>query len=334
MSIGINGYGYLFLLLLLPLAAFLLYRFKKWRAQRQELFAEDRFRKEFFPKDHFFSKVFPVLYLLALLFLILAMVDLVGNSKQMKLEQKTNSVIFLLDVSNSMNAQDVQPSRLEMAKALIINSVRQVQDGRVGVVVFAGDAQSIMPLTRDYDSAETYLSIIETSIIGKQGTDFLKAVQEAVKKLKNIPKGARKIILISDGEDNEGNENASIDEARKEGVAINCVSLGTEEGAPIPEYVYGQLMGYKADLNGETVITKKQSQALLTMANETQGTYIDGNNLERGIAGITKILKEKGSGATLVDAKSSVHYYQWFLGVSLFLFSIIYLFNPKKDLNN
>lgn len=333
MDFSIGNFWYLFLLLLLPIVAILIFGFIKWKFESKNVFAEAKFQRELFPKENKFSKIIPILYLLAFLFLIFAMVDVLSGKKEMKIKQKTSSVIFLLDVSNSMNAQDVQPSRLELAKSVIINSIQDLHDGKVGVVVFAGDAESIMPLTSDYSAADTYLSSLETNIIGRQGTDFLKAVEVAANKFKNIPKGARKIILISDGEDNEGNDKAALDEAEKEGITINSIGIGSDEGAPIPVYEFGQLMGYKTDANGETIITKRQTEALMSLAYETNGEYIDGNNLNVALPKIINILKKKGEAETTVNTQSAIHYYQWFLGVSLLLFFLIYFLNPKRDLN-
>lgn len=333
MNFSLGNFWYLFLLLLLPIVTIFIVGFKKWKKERQQVFADASFQQVLFAKESRYSSIFPVLYFLAFLFLVFAMVDLLGGKQKMKVQQKTNSVVFLLDVSNSMNAQDVQPNRLELAKSIIINSIQNIHDGKVGVIVFAGEAESIMPLTLDYSAAETYLSGIETNIVGRQGTDFLKAVEVAAKKFKNIPKGSRKIILISDGEDNEGNDKAAIDEAQKEGIVINSVSVGSDEGAPIPIYEFGQLMGYKTDSNEETIITKRQSEALMSLAYDTNGEYIDGNNLNNAIAKITNILKQKGTTTALVDTQTAIHYYQIFLVISLFLFFLIYLINPKKDLN-
>ena len=209
-----------------------------------------------------------------------------------------------------------------------------MHDGKVGIIVFAGDAESIMPLTSDFSAAETYLSSLETTVIGRQGTDFLKAIKVAAQKFKNVPKGARKIILISDGEDNEGNDKAALSEAQKEGITINSVGIGGDEGAPIPVYELGQLMGYKTDIEGESIITKRQTEALMTLAYDTGGEYIDGNDINTAIPKILNLVKQQKSGTEMVvNSQSSVHYYQWFLAVSLFFFFIIYLFNPKKDFN-
>jgi Ca-activated chloride channel family protein len=148
-----------------------------------------------------------------------------------------------------------------------------MKNDKVGIVIFAGQAMSIMPLTTDYNSAETYIGGIETNSMQIQGTDFLKGMQAAAEKFKNVSKGSRKVILLSDGEDNEGNDNAAIRLANKEGITITSVGIGTDEGAPVPEYSFGQLMGYKTDINGRTVISKRQTEALKKMAGSTGGIY-------------------------------------------------------------
>lgn len=334
MDFSLGNYWYLFLLLLLPVVTIFVYGYKKWKKERKTIFAESKFHGELYPKSSFFEKIFPIFYLLGFLFLILAMVDLLSGKQELKVQQKVNSVIFVLDVSNSMNAEDVAPARLQQAKNILINCIQQMHDDKVGIVVFAGEAQSIMPLTSDYSAAETYVDAIETSLIKRQGTDFLKAVEVAAEKFKNVPKGARKIVMISDGEDNEGNEKAAIREAQKQGIMINTIGIGTEEGAPIPFYLYGQLMGYKTDANDETVITKRQTEALMSLAYDTEGEYVDGNNLSVSVSKILNLLRnQKGNAQTVIDTQSAVHYYQWFLGVSLLFFMIIVLFNPKGDFN-
>lgn len=335
MDWSLGNYWYLLLLLVIPLIGVILIAFVKWRNARKSLFAEQRFQGELFEKNNKFSKIFPVLYLLAFTFLIFSIIDLLGGNEQVKSQQKMNNVIFLLDVSNSMNAEDIQPNRMTMAKNVMVNSLKGFTNDRVGIVVFAGEARSIMPLTTDFTAAETYISGIETSIVQIQGTDFLKAMQEVVKKFKNVPKGARQIVLISDGEDNEGNDKAALNLAKKEGIRITSVGIGTEEGAPVPEYVYGQLMGYKVDMTtGQTVVSKRQTNALSSLASGTGGNYIDGNSLEDASKKIVSSLNEKG-GVTnvMIDSQNALHYYQYFLAVSLLLFLVIYLLNPKRDFN-
>ena len=325
---------YLLLLLLLPLLGIIMVAYLKWKNQRKSIFAEARFQEELFEKKSGFSKVMPILYLLATLFLVLSIVDLLSGSEEVKSRQKMNNVIFLLDVSNSMNAQDVEPNRLDEAKNIIINTMGQMKNDRVGIVVFAGEARSIMPLTTDFQTAETYLGGVETSIVKIQGTDYLRAMQTVVDKFKNIPKGARQVVLLSDGEDNEGNEKPAAKLATKEGISVVTVGIGSEEGAPIPEYVFGQLMGYKTDMNGQTVISKRENLALKNIADQTNGSYVDGNNLENATTQIIDGLRKSASSSeSMVKSNNAIHYYQYFLGVSIFLFMLIFLLNPKRDFN-
>lgn len=330
----LGNYWYLLLLLLLPLLGIVLVHYLKWKNKRKNIFADSQFHEGLFEKRSGFTKVFPTLYLLGTLFLIFAIIDLLSGSEEIKTNQKLNNVIFMLDVSNSMNAEDINPNRLSEAKNLMINTMKKMKSDKIGIVIFAGEATSIMPLTTDYTSAETYINAIETNSMQIQGTDFLKAMQAAVNKFKNVSKGARKVVLLSDGEDNEGNDNAAIKLANKEGIMVTSVGVGSDEGAPVPEYVFGQLMGYKADRAGETVISKRQTGALKKMAESTGGSYVDGNNINEAPERIIDALNKKmSSSETLVKSQNANHYYQYFLAVSLLFFFLIYLFNPKRDFN-
>ncbi len=330
----LGNYWYLLLLLLLPLLGIVLFNYVKWKNRKKNVFAEARFQNELFEKKSGFSKILPLLYLIATLFLILSIVDLLSGSEEVKSKQKMNNVIFLLDVSNSMNAQDVEPNRLDEAKNIMIQTMNKMRNDKVGIVVFAGEAASIMPLTTDFTAAETYIGGIETNVMKIQGTDFLNGMRTVADKFKNVAKGSRKVVLLSDGEDNEGNEKAAIKLANKEGISVISVGIGSEEGAPIPEYVFGQLMGYKTDVSGQTVISKRQIRALQNIANETGGTYVDGNNLDNATSQIIDGLsKTSTSSESIVKSNNAIHYYQYFLAVSIFFFLIIFLFNPKREFN-
>ena len=325
---------YLILLLLLPLLGIIVAGYVKWKNRKKIIFAEARFQNDLFEKKNGFSRFFPVLYLLATLFLILSIVDVLSGSEEMKTKQKMNNVIFLLDVSNSMNVQDVEQNRLTQAKNIIINTMSKMKNDKVGIVVFAGEASSIMPLTTDFTAAETYVGGIETSVVKIQGTDFLNGIKTTADKFKNIAKGSRKVVLISDGEDNEGNEKAAIKLAKNEGIHVVSVGIGTEEGAPIPEYVFGQLMGYKTDLSGQTVISKRQVNALKNIAEETGGSYIDGNILDNATSQVIDALaKTSSTSETIVKSQNAIHYYQYFLGISIFFFLLIFFLNPKREFN-
>jgi len=331
-SLGNNWY--LFLLLLMPLLSFFLIRFLRWKKKKRELFADSQFHDTLFEKPSGFVKIFPVLYLLATLFLIFSVIDLLYGAEKVETNQKMNNVMFVLDVSNSMNAEDIDPDRLTQAKNLMINTIRNLTNDKIGIVIFAGEAVSIMPLTTDYGSVETYISDLQTKDITIQGTDFLQAMEVTTTKFKNVNKGARKVVLISDGEDNEGNANPAIRLANREGIVVTSVGVGSDEGGPVPIYEFGQLVGYHFDQNGETVISKRQTGALKKIAESTGGTYIDGNNMNDAPQKIVEDINKISSNTnTTVNSQNANHYYQYFLAVSIFFFALIFLFNPKRDFN-
>lgn len=334
MNWSLGNYWYLLLFILLPLFGLLMYRYLRWKDARKNLFAQSKFQEDLFSKNRGFSRFFPLLYLIATCFLIIATVDIISGTQKIKTKQKINNVIFVLDVSNSMNAQDVDPDRLTEAKNIMIQSLAKMKNDKVGIVVFAGQAISIMPLTTDYSAAATYIQGIETSIMPTQGTDFLNAIKAAVEKFKNVPKGSRKIVMISDGEDNEGNEENAAKLAKKEGISIISVGVGTTQGAPVPEYIFGQLMGYKLDQNGNTVISKKETAALKNLASETGGYFVDATSLDEITAEIINDLdKSSTSSESVIDSESANHYYQYPLALALIFFALIFLFNPKRDFN-
>ncbi|SDD84510.1 vWA domain-containing protein [Riemerella columbipharyngis] len=329
----LGNYWYILLILLLPLTGALLWSYLKWKKQCRDLFAEQRFRSVLFEKPSSYTKALPALYLLGLLFLIFAMIDLIGGRKHIKVQQKMSNVIFALDVSNSMNAQDIAPNRLTKAKKIVVDVMKKLPNSRVGLVVFAGNAESIMPLTTDFSAIETYIAGIETSIMPHQGTDFLKMMNTAADKFQSIGKNVRNIVLISDGEDNEGHTEQAIKAALDNNIKIISVGVGTPEGAPIPIYVYGQLMGYKTDNNGDVVNSRREETALKEISSETNGAYIDGNTDEAASKIVQQINQINSGTDNYVDSETGIHYYQYFLAVALLVFFIIYLTNPKRDFN-
>lgn len=322
------------LLLLVPLLGFVIFNFLRWRIKRRTEFAESRFQEYVFDTKQKTNRFMPLLYLLGVFFLVFAMVDILSGKEEITTNQRMNSVMFVLDISNSMNAEDIQPSRLTQAKNLMIQTMNQMTSDKVGIVVFAGQATSIMPLTTDYTAAETYISGIETSVMKIQGTDFLKAMQESAKKFKNVSKGSRKVVLISDGEDNEGNEEKAAKLAKDEGITIVSVGVGTDEGAPVPEYVFGQLMGYKTDVSGQTVLSRRMTKALESLAGSTGGSYVDGNDLKQApVQIINELNKKAGSSQTTVTSQNANHYFQYPLALSVLCFLLIFFLNPKREFN-
>ena len=214
--------------------------------------------------------------------------------------------------------------------------MNQLHEERVGIVVFAGEARTMMPLTTDYSSVDIYLENLSSDLIKRQGTDFLLAMEETEKKLKKGTSGLKKVVLISDGEDNEGNHDAAVNLAQKNNIAVTSVGIGTEEGGAIPELQFNLYQDYKKDEDGNTVITKRETQALKTISEKTGGVYIDGNSVEKAANEIIKDIKSNqkdGGKASKISILNKEHYYQWFLTGALVLLLLIYFLNPRRDLN-
>ena len=332
-----GNYRYFGLLLVLLMTVYLLWDFSKWRKKKRDFFAESRFQKHVFGEKSRFSGILTLFYVLSFLLLILSFVDIVKNEKtEMSVEKASSDVIFLVDVSNSMNSNDIEPSRLEQAKLILNKTLNQLGEERVGIVVFAGEARTMMPLTTDYSSVDIYLENLSSDLIKRQGTDFLLAMEETEKKLKKGVLGLKKVILISDGEDNEGNYDAAVNLAQKNNIAVTSVGIGTEEGGTIPELQFDIYQDYKKDEDGNTVITKRETQALKTISEKTGGVYIDGNSVEKAANEIIKDIKSSqkdGGKASKISILNKEHYYQWFLAGALVLLFLIYFLNPRRDLN-
>lgn len=334
MNVVFDQPEYFALLLLLPAVAFLGWRFLKWRSQVLENFAESRFLQYLNIRTDRFSAWILIPLLGALLLTVIAAADSLGGKEEIKVNLKVNNVLYLLDVSNSMNAEDTEPNRLTRAKEIILRTMDKTPQNKVGLIVFAGNAVSLMPLTSDYEAAKIYLQNLTTDVIKVQGTDFRMPVGLAAEKLSGISGKGKTIVIVSDGEDNEGNMNDAKSIAKKNDIKIFTVGMGTEEGAPIPEYSYGQLMGYKIDRFGNEVLTKRKTRALENMAEDTGGAYIDGSDPAKAANILANDLKKNISSAEVsVKTQASEHYFQYFLLAAIVLLLVIYLFNPRKDFN-
>lgn len=308
-----------------------------WRKKTRLIFADKKFHERFFPSKKSFQKLFAIMYCLAFICLILAIVGIHRKERKGSIAiDKASNIIFLMDISNSMNAEDIaEKSRLEQAKNIVSQTLKQLNNDRVGVVAFAGEAQSLMPLTDNYSAVDILVNELETGIIKQQGTDFWVAIKQSSQRMSHIPIGTKKIILISDGENNEGNHQEAIKEAQKHETSIISVGIGTENGAPIPEKKLDIYSGYKKDNNGQTIITKRETEILKLIAEQTNGIYIDGNNTQNTVRKIVNEIKNTQKLNT--DKKIKIfyteHFYQYFLGLAILLFALIWLLNPKKDFN-
>lgn len=212
---------------------------------------------------------------LAAVILMIARPQLVGATQEQVDKRQGIEIMACLDVSNSMLAQDVAPSRMDKCKMLLENLIDKFNEDKFGLVVFAGDAYVQLPMTADGVSAKMFLSDINPGMIQTQGTDISKAIDIASHSFSNIEGIGRAIIVITDGEDHEGGATDAAKSARGKGIRTFVLGVGNTEGAPIP---YGNKGNYLTDEKGETVMTKLNDGMCKEIADAGGGTYIHVDN--------------------------------------------------------
>ncbi|MBN1983825.1 MAG: VWA domain-containing protein [Chitinivibrionales bacterium] len=215
------------------------------------------------------------LYIFFMLFLIIALVRPQFGVKMEMIERRGVDIIVGLDISQSMLAEDVAPNRLERAKHETIQFINLLKGDRIGLIVFAGESFMQCPLTLDYAAAQQYLSAVTTDWIQLQGTALSDVIQQALRAFKTDVKKHKVLILISDGEDHEGNSLEAAKEARKQGVIIYTVGIGSSSGVPIPLTKKDGNVVYKKDESNNLVMTRLDPMTLEKIAVETNGRYFD-----------------------------------------------------------
>ena len=266
---------YLYMLLAVP--ALVLLRLALWRIRKKKLNALGDYAllKQLMPDV---SKYRPTVkfYLLvaAYTMLVLLLARPQMGSKISREKRNGIEAIICLDISNSMLAQDVVPSRLDKSKMMIENLIDNFTNDKIGLVVFAGDAFVQLPITSDYVSAKMFLSNIDPSLIATQGTDIARAIDMATKSFTKQDKVGRAIIVITDGEDHEGGAIEAAAAAYKKGINVFVLGIGDPKGSPIP-MANG---GYMTDSRGETVMSALNTQMCREIAQAGSGTYIHVDN--------------------------------------------------------
>ncbi len=270
----------------------------------------------------------------ALAFLIIALANPQYGKGTTKAVSEGIEIMLALDISNSMRAIDLDPKRdrLKVAKMAIEQLLKNLHGDKVGVVVFAGDAYVYLPLTIDYGAAKIFLNSVRPELMSNQGTAIGLAIDKCMESF-DFENGINKsIIVLSDGEDHEGNAIIAAQRAKEQNVIVSTVGMGRTEGTPIPDYLNGRIVGMKKDENGNTVTTRLNEQMLQEVATAgggkytaAQGTYVDLAGLLESIRGIEK---------TEMDSKLYTDYkdhFQWFLGLGLLCLIIESFFSARRS---
>ncbi|MGI8638069.1 MAG: VWA domain-containing protein [Segetibacter sp.] len=238
-------------------------------------------------------------------------------------------VMVALDVSNSMLAQDIKPSRLERARQVLSKIIDKMGNNRLGMVVFAGQAFLQMPLTTDLAAAKMYVSNASPDAVPTQGTVIGDALRMCNASLDTKEKKYKAIILISDGEDHDEKAEQVLKELQDNGVVVNTIGIGSPEGAPIFD---AALNDYKKDESGNMVISKLNEQDLQKIATETGGQYFLFSNADEiadKVAASIGQMKKKQIGGTGIRVYNS--FFQWFLLVAV-IFLIVEIIIPERKM--
>ncbi len=260
---------------------------------------------------------------LAVTFLIFALANPQLGSKIEEVKQVGIDVYICLDVSLSMQAEDIKPNRLEKAKYEISKLIQKLQGDRIGLIVFAGKAYVQIPLTTDYSAANLLLNAVDVNSVPQPGTAIASAIQLAINSFKQDAKTEKAIVVITDGEDHEGDLDPVIKEAKEKGILIYTIGLGSPAGVPIPIYnSAGQKIGYKKDRSGQVVLTKLDEATLKEIADRTGGKYFRGTNTEDELDKIYKDLahlKQTEFGTTRITDFEDRFYYPLILAILLLI---------------
>lgn len=293
--------AYLYLLLLLPLLeAFYLYsNYRRRKAIRK--FGDPILMAQLMPDVSKYRpdvKFWLVFAAIGLFTVLLARPQF--GSKLETVKRQGVEVMIALDISNSMLAQDVQPSRLQKAKRLVAQLVDKMQNDKVGMIVFAGDAFTQLPITSDYISAKMFLESIDPSLISKQGTAIGAAINLAARSFTPQEGVGRTVIVITDGENHEGGAVEAAKAAAEKGIQVNVLGVGMPEGAPIP--IEGT-NDYRRDREGNVIVTRLNEQMCQEIAQAGNGIYVRVDNTN----GAQKAISQEINKMAKADVKTQVY---------------------------
>ena len=319
-------------LLVIPAIITLFFILQLWKRHTQRRFAEKGLLNRLSPNRSLFKSLLKTAVLsMAFLCLTLALVNPKIGTKLETVKREGVDIVFAVDVSKSMLAEDIAPNRLEKSKQLVTQIINNLASDRIGIIAYAGKAFPQLPITTDYASAKMFLQSMNTDMLSSQGTAIDEAIQLARTYYDDEDQTNRVLIIISDGEDHNNIATETAEAASEEGIKIFTIGVGTAKGGPIPIKRRNIIQNYKKDNNGETVITKLVEETLISIAEEANGQYINGRNTNEVVETIREILnrmdKKEFEAKQFAEFKDQ---FQWFLGLACFFFFIdIFLLERK-----
>ena len=328
MRFGSPEYFWFFTLLPVFIAFFIwAYQYKRSALAK---FASLRLIKKLSPETGVNRQVLKwIMFSVFFFFLVWALVRPQFGIITQKMERKGVDVIVALDISQSMLAEDITPSRIERAKHEISKFIGLLKGDRIGLIVFAGESFVQCPLTLDYGAAKMYLDVVKTNWIQLQGTALADAIRQSLKAFRTKSKKHKVLVLITDGEDHEGEALDAARDAAKEGVKIYTIGIGSESGVPIPLKKSGGNIVYKKDKGGNLVMTRLNSIILEKIAHEGNGKFFhSGTNLDLTLI-YNEIAKMEKKDLGMNRLAVYEERYQIFLLIALF-FLLIEFIIPER----
>lgn len=326
---------YLFALGLIPVFVLVFLLISVWRKTALKSYGELAIIKNLFPDVSNAKRIWKfIFFCFAFLFLIIGIVNPQVGTKLEEIKRKGADLMLCLDVSNSMNAEDFVPNRLEKAKQAISKLVDKLEGDRIGIIVFGGESYVQLPITTDYAAAKLFLESISTDMIPTQGTDIGKAINLALESFGKDEGKNKAIVIITDGENHDQDALSAAEAAAEKGISIHTIGMGSENGAPIPIYKGKIREGFRKDKDGNTVVTKLNEQILKEIAGAGNGVYVRATNSDAGLnnilSEIDKLEKKQFESKMYSDYEDR---FQWFISAALlFLLFETFLTERKSKL--
>lgn len=292
---------FLYMLLVVPLLVAVYIYSNHRRKKNIELYGDKELMKALLPRTAVLrSRITFWLLLVSFVFTLFMLARPRYGTKKETVVAKGVEVVVALDISNSMKAEDIVPSRLDKAKKLISRMITQTEGNKFSLIVFAGDAFVQLPITTDYISANMFLNQVSPSLIDRQGTDVRAAIDLAVKSFSDNKNIGKAVVIITDGENHEGGAEEAAKMAAEQGVKVYVMGIGTPKGGRIPTGEPGEFM---RDREGNIVVTKLNEAMAQSIANAGKGTYVRVDNTNNAQEFIEKELDK----LTKDEVKSEVY---------------------------
>ena len=303
-----------------------------WKRRAQNRFAHVGLMEKLSPHRSKFKPAFKLLMLsLGISFLILGLVNPKIGTQLETVKREGVDIVFAIDVSKSMLAEDIAPNRLEKSKRLVSAIINKLASDRIGIIAYAAQAIPQLPITTDYGAAKMFLQALNTNMLSSQGTALDAALDLSGTYFDDEDQTNRVVFLISDGEDHSEEGASAAQRAANMGIRIFTFGVGTDEGSPILIKRNGVVESYKKDMKGETVITKRNPVILQEIAEAADGEYVDGNDTQAVVDFVAETLKNMDKKE--FEAKKFVSYkdqFQAFLFAGFLLILLeMFLFETK-----